>query len=1030
MLATVGTWLLMTLLPMIAEFIFLKVCLPGISRIISDIFITVVIQGGFTDYNGLGSFFNDLVGADVLSNAIMAIALVVLALNVIAEGLKLMTAPVTGKDTPSPYAFISRCVLTAVLILAYPYIISYVIQLLNAIKDMPLFNLSNVKASFADGIQEMKSLNIGVEGNDIIDMLVGIILCVTLLKEMLYATMIYVERYLSFCLFILLGPICIAFYPNEDQKGLLKSWLTGLVTQMMVILLSIFALFLFTQQMSKLGSSGAIGKTEIAQFVCALGILELVKNSEQLINMLGLKTIPSGDSARMFTSALVGTTLMAREALHGGAGKLGLAVAQNTRFASSSISMAPGFTGGKGYQSGKGYQDPVKSTSKTLLDNFKAKNGRMPTEKEMKKLSNKATGKGFVEQFKERMGGESAEKKMSGLRYTDRDNLLNEMKTQVAGMKKEANTLKEGATPSGKAVLALRGNNQGYEAVGKARELTNIKGAPEKDAQGNFYRQFAVAIKKQGESDDKAQVGIVSSFGHYDENHNWVTATDPNAKENLAKMNQAAKEHGYSFAMGDNLKEAGINQDKNARVQQLSGIAAQTLKDGKEDGTAYNLNDAKDAAVFKEKCQEKMNAQGLNTVDFKADVKNTIGADDSDGGIQILGSTFQKMDQNGENGELTSQSLKIGKDGISVTTDKYTADAGGSSFTGIVDPTTGNVEMKENVKYSRNTDDNNEMSFAKFGEMYNDSAKEAAIKSIKTGKSIEECAGGDDTVTQLANDYVKEGKGLMEQSFKTGEAVFAHDDNNVSQVAYAYKQEVADAVSSSIKTGKDVSAFTENKELADIANGYKQEINNVVATSLETGQDISTLTDKQGIANFANTYKQEVNDAIAASIQTGQDISTITDNLGAVELANNRIGSVSLDINSRLEKGEDLSKYVPSDETAKIIVNHIETKGQEIYQESIKNGEDITITQASNGLNPDKATIKPHLAESSNDEKIDESLNSVWNQLGIDDETSELDKAIMNRANLLNQEDEKEQYRKKAKKIRTIFTGHSSEDKK
>lgn len=929
-LTTIGSWLLVTLIPLLIEYVFLKIFLPAISLVVSDIFITVVIQGGFADYNGLGSFFNDLVGADVLSNVIMAIALVVLALNVIAEGLKLMTAPVTGKDTPSPYAFISRCALTAVLILAYPYIISYVIQLLNAIKDMPLFDLSNIKASFADGIQEMKSFNIGVEGNDIIDMLVGIILCVTLLKEMLYATMIYVERYLSFCLFILLGPICIAFYPNEDQKGLLKSWLTGLVTQMMVILLSIFALFLFTQQMSKLGTSGAIGKTEIAQFVCALGVLELVKNSEQLINMLGLKTIPSGDSARMFTSALVSTALMAREALHGGAGKLGMAIAQNSHFTSSSSSMAPGFAGGKGYQDGKGYQVPYNAQAKALIENFRAKNGKIPTEDEYKKLGKDATARGFGRQIKERLFGESATKKALGLRPDDYDSLVNAMEKEVTDINKEANTLKEGATPSGKAVLALRGNNQGYEAVGKARELINIKGAPEKDAQDNFYRLFVIALKKQGESDDKAQVAIVSSFGHHDKDGNWVTAHDPNAKENLAKMNQAAKEHGYSFAMGDNLKEAGINQDKNARVQQLSGIAVQTLKDGKEDGTAYNLNDAKDAAAFKERCQEKMNAQGLNTVDFKADVKNIIGADDGDGGIQILGSTFQKMDQNGENGELISQSLKVGKDGISVSTDKYTADAGSTSFTGTINPTTGNVEMKENVKYSKESDDNPEMSFVKIGEMYNDSAKNAAIKSIKTGKSIEECAGGDDTVTQLANGYVKEGKGLMEQSFKTGEVVFAHDDNNVSQVAYAYKQEVADAVSSSIKTGKDVSAFTDNKELADIANGYKQEINNVVATSLETGQDISTLTDKQGIANFANTYKQEVNDAIITSIQTGQDISVITDNSGVVELANNRMESISLDINSRLEKGEDLSKYIPSDETAKIVVNHIETNGQKI----------------------------------------------------------------------------------------------------
>lgn len=278
----------------------------------------IITEGGFATFDGLTTFIQDLIatkhGTLALNTTLSAITIIVLAINIVFSGLKIMSAPATGKESESPHAFFVKVIISAILIFSYKYITNFVVDFLNAFTHNSLFsteiNFSDIKGLFGDEILSndvftMENISIDIIG----ELITYAVLYIMLFKDLLFSAVIYVERYLSFAVYLLLGPICFAMYPNESTKNVTQEWIKGIFSQLMVMVLSMFLFRLFFLQlylMTHNSNAGAIGATDIARGIVLIVLLNILKDSEQLVNMLGLRTIPSGDTAKSFVGGFVG----------------------------------------------------------------------------------------------------------------------------------------------------------------------------------------------------------------------------------------------------------------------------------------------------------------------------------------------------------------------------------------------------------------------------------------------------------------------------------------------------------------------------------------------------------------------------------------------------------------------------------------------------------------------------------------------------------------------------------------------------
>lgn len=136
--------------------------------------------------------------------------------------------------------------------------------------------------------------------------IVNTIFAIALMSGVVGASITHIERYLSFAIFILFGPVCIAFNSAEETKDTTREWFSGIISQALAIILSILCWRLFFVQVVK--------EWTLFNLVVTLAILSLIKKSEQILNMVGFRTMPSQDAARSFLGAAATTAIAARSA--------------------------------------------------------------------------------------------------------------------------------------------------------------------------------------------------------------------------------------------------------------------------------------------------------------------------------------------------------------------------------------------------------------------------------------------------------------------------------------------------------------------------------------------------------------------------------------------------------------------------------------------------------------------------------------------------------------------------------------------
>ena len=530
MLATIAAWFTSTLLPLLLQWLLVEVFLGAATYAVNEFFVDVVIKGGFQNFTGLTTYLSSLVNSNIgefpaidLFLTIRIIAFFIIALNMIVSGIRMMTASATGRAPESPVAFFARCAVAIIAIVLYPTIIDLVTKIMNAFLASPLFDVNTAGSATFSATSQANGIFSTIENiadNGIGGVFISIAVAIVFLKDIAFAAIIYIERYVSFALYLSLGPICIALYPSEAQKNVFGEWLKGILSQMFTILLSIMCITLFCRQvysMQYLDINTEIGVNKTVQLVFAMALLELVKNSEQIVNMFGFRTIPSGDTARMFLSGVAGTFVgfsKASSALKKGESNLNAARAktfgtgQAPKFESKNIA-----TGGSEMGVSMSKFDPkAKLSGADATLNAINKNGGAPlSEKQMDKLAKDITGKNNT--LSNFFGpGNNSLKDKYGLGTKDYDEVrkgIAEANNQYKSLNKTLST----DHPDAQACLNMRSNTNGLVGVGQASKLyfpPDKKGFSEDNpnADGSFMQAYMFKAKKAGQKDSEAETYV------------------------------------------------------------------------------------------------------------------------------------------------------------------------------------------------------------------------------------------------------------------------------------------------------------------------------------------------------------------------------------------------------------------------------------------------------------------------------------------------------------------------------------------
>lgn len=323
---------------------------------VGALYRTIVINGGFLNYSRLNTtisdVFNGFAGINSInvSSAITTIAIVIVAISTVTTGIKLIVAPINGKEQESPINFLTKLIVVALLLAFYPTIVELITSGMEALNKCKFLNLADDDGTIYTSIVSVFSIAVSAyvswDSVAVVQQIIMIIVYVAIAKDMFAASLMFVERFIAFAVYLFLGPICIAMYTNKETENVTKDWFMGILSQAIAIFLTCLLFNMFFAQMLNMSElvggtlesfisnffgnevedtlTGAIGLTPLAKLVSLLAILELAKNSEKFVNMLGFKTMPSQDTFRGFMGGLatIGTAAMAAGKAAQGVGKL------------------------------------------------------------------------------------------------------------------------------------------------------------------------------------------------------------------------------------------------------------------------------------------------------------------------------------------------------------------------------------------------------------------------------------------------------------------------------------------------------------------------------------------------------------------------------------------------------------------------------------------------------------------------------------------------------------------------------------
>ena len=252
--------------------------------------------------------------AKIIPRVVFAIAWGIIGISLITTMLKSMTSHLTGEKSLNPIQIVGRVIVSALLFLLFFGKSGFNLELNETLylsnTNSLLGFIGNI---FSQIMQPIIAMNNGIEIElSHITMslqwgllFVYVVLAIGIFYNVFTATIAYLERLITFALYILLGPICCAMYVNPDTEHITKRWIKGIFTSLLVIFISTLMWGIFLTQMSKLVAFDSHNIVrDILNIVLAMVFLDFVSDSEKMLNQMGFSTIINSDAARMFMQGI------------------------------------------------------------------------------------------------------------------------------------------------------------------------------------------------------------------------------------------------------------------------------------------------------------------------------------------------------------------------------------------------------------------------------------------------------------------------------------------------------------------------------------------------------------------------------------------------------------------------------------------------------------------------------------------------------------------------------------------------------
>lgn len=248
-------------------------------------------------------------GLSYINTIIMAIAWALFAMFLWSALIKMMTASMDGNYSSSPTTVVKRLFMAAVLIVAARPIMQLLFENLQAVLDGFLkyfdiakdFSVDLSKAWFTDSD----------------DSIISLLFSASIFFNVFTACINFVERYIMLYISYFLCPVAMSMYASEDNNTAVKEYFTSIFSQVVGILLNIAIFYCFQLKISSITMDN--NDYFLLDWFIATALVSLAKNSEKILNIFGLHTLPSPTSARDFlggfssaTSAIMGATGLAR----------------------------------------------------------------------------------------------------------------------------------------------------------------------------------------------------------------------------------------------------------------------------------------------------------------------------------------------------------------------------------------------------------------------------------------------------------------------------------------------------------------------------------------------------------------------------------------------------------------------------------------------------------------------------------------------------------------------------------------------
>lgn len=249
------------------------------------------------------SFFSK--GIDVLfpldkfsiSSCIVTVAYAVLGLCLIIGVLNSMMAPMRGDQAESPLTVVFYTFLGGALIYLFfgdgtNLLTTIGNTLSNMLADSHMEHVYTLSSDF-----DWKEL---LNGFKPVDYVMSMIVSCSILVAVIKAVVAYMERLFSFILYAAMGPICFAMLPVRELRNSSKEWVLGILGQTLGIVFASLMWMAFLDRYVKTFNEGLNLSGQIWDYAVCIVLLSICENVEQIMNAIGLRTLPSGDSAISF----------------------------------------------------------------------------------------------------------------------------------------------------------------------------------------------------------------------------------------------------------------------------------------------------------------------------------------------------------------------------------------------------------------------------------------------------------------------------------------------------------------------------------------------------------------------------------------------------------------------------------------------------------------------------------------------------------------------------------------------------------